>query len=447
MAVPQASRRPTRINIIMARTQLLSSHGQKLLEAIENTSFDRYGSGNGCEAGTEVSSNLVPLYSGGELIEIQGLEGTPRDVAARMPIRVTQWYADLARRSVACRNLVKARVSETADLSGRPLPIDQATHSPGQGIAHLYPQIVRFHVVNTCSAHCRYCNQHHALSHPRTPVPSPQQAADYVRRRHALAGSAPLTEALLSGGDPMVLPNTKLFEYFVWLAEAGVSTIRVGTKELSFFPHRFNSSFFAALDAFHQTYPAVAVCFVVHFSHPDEFLDGANGAYEEDAGRPRWRPQVRQAVDELLARSFVTILNQTPIIRSVNDSADALRTLQRALSARRIVNYYMFQCRLIQGYRVFSVPVEETAAIVQTSQVGLTGREATARLVMSTRLGKLEVLCGSTETMFRVLRSPTGQEGVVIRANRNPDAHWVSDYRDRLIIDETGKVLMYGEEV
>lgn len=427
--------------------QPLSGAGQELLASIENTPFDRYESEPNWEFKDIVPAPFGPLYSREELVSLRVLAGTARDVPARMPVRVTKWYADIARTSRACRNLVKAQTSETEDLSGQPLPVDQATHSPADGIAHIYPQIVRFHVVNTCSAHCRFCNQNYALSHPRVPVTTPEQAAAYVRQCRAAGGPIPLTEALLSGGDPMVLPNTKLFEYFVWLADAGIRTIRVGTKELAFFPHRFDDAFFAALDSFHGAYPSVAVCFVAHFSHPDEFLDGANGVYAEEAERPRWRQPVQHAVDFLLARPFVTVLNQTPVIRSVNDDAVVLHTLQRALAARRLVNHYIFQCRLIVGYRAFSVPLEETAALFKMSQVALTGREATARLVMSTRLGKIECLGGNEEIVFRVLRSPDGHDGAIIRARRNPKAHWLSDYKEHIVLDETGQLLSFGDAV
>ena len=58
-------------------------------------------------------------------------------------------------------------------------------------------------------------------------------------------GREKLREVLLSGGDPMVLPNRKIGAWMAALAEAGVEAIRLGTKEMSFHPKRFDAAFLA----------------------------------------------------------------------------------------------------------------------------------------------------------------------------------------------------------
>ena len=76
----------------------------------------------------------------------------------------------------------------------------------------------------------------------------------------------------MSGGDPMVLPNKKLAEWFSALADAGIESIRIGTKELAFYPDRFDDTFFDMIDNFNDIYPEVQLRMMVHFNHPDEFL-------------------------------------------------------------------------------------------------------------------------------------------------------------------------------
>jgi len=56
------------------------------------------------------------------------------------------------------------------------------------------------------------------------------------------------------------------------LADAGIDSIRVGTKELAFYPDRFDITFFNMLDDWHTAYPEVQLRMMVHFNHPDEFL-------------------------------------------------------------------------------------------------------------------------------------------------------------------------------
>ncbi|MDP6940291.1 MAG: hypothetical protein QF848_15810, partial [Planctomycetota bacterium] len=60
---------------------------------------------------------------------------------------------------------------------------------------------------------------------------------------HPVGGREKLREILLSGGDPMVLPNNKIAGWLTALAEAGVESIRLGTKELAFHPDRFDDAF------------------------------------------------------------------------------------------------------------------------------------------------------------------------------------------------------------
>src|SRR5262249_11687684 len=156
-----------------------------------------------------------------------------------------------------------------------------------------------------------------------------------------------LREALLSGGDPMVLSNRALFEYMAWLAELGIARIRVGTKELAFRPQRFDSAFFAALDAFHDAYPNGHILFITHFTHPHEFLVYTSTLCS--LAHYSWLPEVLSAVHALRARAFVSIQNQTPLIAGINDDSWALRIIQHCMCEHAIGNYYFFQCREVIG--------------------------------------------------------------------------------------------------
>ena len=57
------------------------------------------------------------FYTEGELQALRLLKGTERDVEARMPVKVTRHYFEMARRSPALQRLVKASPAETVDLA------------------------------------------------------------------------------------------------------------------------------------------------------------------------------------------------------------------------------------------------------------------------------------------------------------------------------------------
>jgi lysine 2,3-aminomutase len=398
------------------------------------------------------------LYSQDEIHQLEALPAHLR-VESRMPIKATDWYINLAARSEPLTQLIKATPDETADLSGSARPADHSAFSPMPGLVHMYPGIVRISVASTCSAHCRYCyQQEHLAKRPSSGLVQIGDVQRYIRTHNALAreqgdSATLIREALLSGGDPMVLSNRGLLRWWMRLAEAGISTIRIATKEFAFFPFRFDKSFFEALDAFHGTYADVRFVFVTHFSHPDEFLckDNANQYCAHGDGL-RWLAEAEKPIAELAKRThFVALTNQTPIINGINDDPRALECLQREMSRHNIGNHYFFQCREILGYKKFAVPVERTLDLVTQSQRGLSGFVARGRLVMSTRVGKLEVIGrshGSTEIAFRVIRAPrsySGSLGAMVVARCNPEGLWVSDYRDRIVSDDMN--ILSGELV
>ena len=258
----------------------------------------------------------------------------------------------------------------------------------------------------------------------------------------------------MSGGDPMVLTNKKLANWWSALSEAGIEQIRIGTKELAFFPDRFDESFFDMLDKFHHNYPGTKLRFVVHFNHPDEFLQkDEQGNYIDDPqGGLVWLENTKKAVDGLASRRFVTIDNQSPIIKGINDDSDKIRIMQRELRRNRVENHYFFCGRDIIGHKAFNVPIETAWKILNESHKGLSGIETHARMSITHFKGKTEVVAVSDEpipgvegtedgyVIFKLHRSAADAEhrGKVTLVRRNPEAIWFDGYADRIIIDSIG---------
>ena len=413
------------------------------------------------------------FYTDIELAELQQLRSTDRAIEARMPVKITRHFFEIAKTSPALQKLVKASPDETLNLEGAEDPGNQLDYSPVEGLLHKY-EMGLLYVISTCSAHCRFCYREELIARKdieradgsvkKKGLAKVREVTDYIRAhnaavganggRHPDTGRPKLREILLSGGDPMVLPNTKLAGWFTALAEAGVEAIRVGTKELAFYPDRFDGAFLAMIDRFHEIYPNVALRLMVHFNHPDELLvkdsegcyvNGENGLYQ-------WNSSTRRAVDAVVSRGWISVENQSPIIRGVNDDADALRILQRTLKAAGIENHYFFGGRNIVAYRAFNVPIETAWQTVNDSQRGLSGVEAHARLAVVHYKGKTEVSAVTDEpitglrgaengvVIFKILRSPADapDRGKVCIVGRNPDALWFDDYKDRVLLDEAG---------
>lgn len=444
------------------------------LETVENPKYDRQ-SINGLKPflDEKAPEDMLSFYSADEIQVLGGLKGGERDVEARMPVKMTRHYFELARQSAAIQAIVKATPEETDDLEGSDDPGNQMDYSPVPGLLHKY-EMGLMYVISTCSAHCRFCYREELISRrevehldgtvAKKALAQVGEITTYVRShnklvadnggRHPETGREKLREILLSGGDPMVLTNTKLATWFSALAEAGVESIRVGTKELAFFPDRFDDAFMAMLDAFHEAYPHVGMRFMVHFNHPDEFLaKDAQGNYiEEETGVLRWHPSTDKAMTALVSRGWICVENQSPIIKGVNDDSDALRIMQRAIKRVGGNNHYFFCGRDIVAHKAFNVTIEEAWKILNDSQKGLSGVEAHARLSITHYKGKTEVVSVTNTPMagipgtengvviFKLLRNPADapEKGKICIVARNPEAIWFDGYADRVILDEAG---------
>ena len=446
----------------------------RVLDHVENPRYDRQIL-NGLDPfikGT-APEDMAGFYSLGELDQLVRLRGTARDIEARMPVKMTRHYFELAKASPALQKLVKASPDETLDLQGAEDPGFQMDYSPVEGLLHKY-EMGLMYVISTCSAHCRFCYREELIARKdverqdgtveKKGIAQVKEVTDYIRTHnaavaanggvHPTSGREKLREILLSGGDPMVLPNSKLAGWFTALAEAGVEAIRLGTKELSFHPDRFDHAFLAVLDRFHEVYPEVGFRLMTHFNHPDELLaKDAGGDYIDDgAGFYEWVPAARRAVDAVVERGWISVENQSPIIKGVNDDPGALRILQRTLKRVGIENHYFFCGRDIVAYRAFNVPIETAWRTLNESQKGLSGVEAHARLSITHYKGKTEVsavtdrpvqgLAGSEDgvVVFKILRSAADapDRGKMCIVGRNPDAIWFDDYEDRVLFDEAG---------
>lgn len=446
---------------------------QLFLKSIDKGKYDRQiTAGIDKFVNNVVAEDMQGFYSADELSALVEIKGTDRDIESRMPVKITRHYFEQAKNSLAMQQLIKASPAETFDLAGSQDPGKQMNYSPVEGLLHKY-EIGLIYVASTCSAHCRFCYREELIAKKDVARPDGAMAPKglakvdeicaYVVEHnqivkdngglHPETGREKLREILMSGGDPMVLSNKIIGNWWASLSEAGVENIRLGTKELAFFPDRFDDAFFDMLDRFHENYPRTNLRFVVHFNHPDEFLrkDGNGNYITNPGGGLEWLENTSAAVKQLTSRSWVNLDNQSPIIKGINDDIGALRILQRELKRNGIENSRFYCGRDIVGHRAFNLTIEEAWRIFNESQKGLSGIEAHAKLSITHYKGKTEVVAVTNEPM----NVPHGENGVVVFklyrnafdakdkgkiaiVGRNAEAIWFNDYEDRVVFDEAG---------
>ena len=460
--------------MIQPQPYVATDREQAFLESVEDTRYEReIINGLAPFFNEKAPEDMLSFYNEGDVTRLKVLKGTERDVEKRMPVKLTRHYYEIARKSPSVARIVKASPDETNDLAGSEDPGNQMDYSPVEGLLHKY-EMGLLYVVSTCSAHCRFCYREELIARKeikrqdgtvkKKGLAKIPEVCGYIRMhnklvaenggRHPETGREKLREALLSGGDPMVLNNSKLAAWMAALAESGIETIRIGTKEMAFYPERFDETFFAMLDSFHEAYPEVGLNMMLHFEHPDEILDkDESGEYIRDAdGFLQWIPATGKAMREMTKRGWITVFNQAPIIKGINDDSDALRILQREFKRAGGENHYFFCGRDIVAYKSFNVPIESVWKILNDSQKGLSGVEKHARLSITHYKGKTEVAAVTNEpikglkgaengvVIFKLLRNPADAPELakVCIVGRNPEAMWFDDYADRVLFDEAG---------
>jgi KamA family protein len=224
-----------------------------------------------------------------------------------------------------------------------------------------------------------------------------------------------LNNVLLTGGDPLLLATGRLEKIISQLREIKhVKIIRIGSKMMAFNPFRISEDpELLAMLARYST-PKKKIYLMCHFNHPRELT-----------------PEAIEAC-RLLQQAGVITVNQTPLLRGINDDPEVLGELFNKLSFIGVPPYYVFQGRPILGNHMFAIPIEEGYAIFERARMLCSGLAKRARFVMSHATGKIEVV-GITEQviMMRYHRSAHwGQKARMLIFKRNPAAYWLEDYTE-----------------
>ena len=283
------------------------------------------------------------------------------------------------------------------------LNVPMLNGEPLHGIQHKYRETVLFFPTQgqTCHAYCTFCF--------RWPQFAKEKGLRICLKEgpnlHAyLKEHKEVSDLLVTGGDPMVMKSSTLSRYLLPLRSPDfdhIQTIRIGTKALTYWPHRF--VFDADADELLFTLEKLVksgkhVAIMAHYNHWREM--------ETEVAREAIR-QVRN--------TGVVIRAQGPLLAHINDDKDVWATMWRKQVHLGITPYYMFVERDTGAYRYFEVPLARAweiyqGAIQQVSGLGRTVRGPS----MSASPGKVEIQ-GVAEVK--------GEKVFVLRflQGRNPD--------------------------
>jgi len=273
------------------------------------------------------------------------------------------------------------------------------------GMQHKYRETCLFFPSQsqTCHAYCSFCfrwPQFVGMDELKFAGKESETLVQY------LIEHPEISDVLFTGGDPMVMKATIFEKYISSLLEANLPnlrTIRIGTKALAYWPHKFLTDNDAekTLDIFQSvTDKGIHLAFMAHFNHDVELST----------------PYVKDAIAQI-RKTGAQIRTQSPLLRHINDDSNVWAKMWKKQVQLGCIPYYMFVVRDTGAQHYFGIPLVEAQRIFRDAYKQVTGLARTVRgPSMSATPGKVQIL-GVSELQ--------GKKVMVLRflQGRNPD--WV----------------------
>lgn len=270
--------------------------------------------------------------------------------AGRLKMAITPHFAGLMdrndpecpirRQGVPSLDEFKTNVNELSDPCGE----ENDTVTPG--LVHRYPDRVLLLVTDACAMYCRHCTRRRVVGTSEATLNGAQldKALEYIKQNRKIR------DVLISGGDPLLLSDTKLDNLLARLkAIEHIEIIRIGTRVPVTIPQRINLELVGVLRKYQPLYLSI------HFNHPKELSDETKNACRA------------------LADAGIPMGSQTVLLKGINDKPAVMMKLMHELLKLRVRPYYLYQCDLAHGTEHFRTPVATGVRMIESLRGHTTG--------------------------------------------------------------------------
>jgi len=225
-------------------------------------------------------------------------------------------------------------------------PLAEAAANKSQGLIHKYTDRVLLILSGACAINCRYCfRRHFPYGDNQLGGEAWQAALDYIRRQDEVS------EVIFSGGDPLATPDRRLARMIHDLEQIPhLKRLRIHSRLPLVIPQRVTPELVQMLADSRLT-----TTLVLHINHAQEVDDQV-------------RVQLRA-----LRRAGITLLNQAVLLKGINDSVAAQKTLSENLFTEGILPYYLFVLDAVAGAAHFNISDEQARRLVGELQTVLPG--------------------------------------------------------------------------
>ncbi|WP_110931307.1 KamA family radical SAM protein [Paenibacillus bouchesdurhonensis] len=331
-----------------------------------------------------------------------------KPITEKFVFRVNDYYLNLIDWNDPHDPIRKLVIPNEGELEeyGRWDASDEDTNYVVPGCQHKYTTTALLIVSEVCGAYCRYCFRKRLFRNDvKEAMSDVQPGIDYIAKHPEI------NNVLLTGGDSLILATEKLRGILEQLREIEhVKIIRLGSKIPVFNPMRIYEDE-ELLDVI-RTYstPEQRIYVMAHINHPREIT-----------------PEARRGF-QALHEAGAIVVNQTPVLKGINDDPVVLGELLDKLSWAGVTPYYFFVNRPVAGNRDFVLTLEEVYRIVEEAKARTSGLGKRVRLSMSHTSGKIEILAiEDGKAYLKYHQSRDGDYGKMMILDCPKDAAWFDD--------------------
>lgn len=329
-------------------------------------------------------------------------------ITDKFVFRVNDYYLNLIDWDDPADPIRKLVIPNTDELSeyGRWDASDEDTNYVVPGCQHKYKTTALLIVSEVCGAYCRYCFRKRLFRNDvKEAVNDVEPGLQYI------AEHPEINNVLLTGGDSLILGTPKLRTIFERLrAIDHVNIIRLGSKLPVFNPMRIYEDDYL-LETIKEFSTAEKRIYVMaHINHPREITAEAMRGFEA------------------LHQAGAIVVNQTPVLRGINDDPEVLGDLLDRLSWAGVTPYYFFVNRPVAGNKSFVLPLKDVYRIVEEAKSRTSGLGKRVRLSMSHTSGKIEILAiENGKAYLKYHQSRDNEYGKFMVLDCPDDAAWFDD--------------------
>lgn len=276
--------------------------------------------------------------------------GVARSLDDGFPMSITPYYLGLIdAENAACpirRQCIPTELEAVEVKGDMRDPLGEESHEVAPHLVQRYPDRVLLLATDRCSVYCRFCTRSRMVG-----AGGGARSMDTLAPAFAWLREHPeVCDVIISGGDPLVMNTDRIAAILDELAAIeSVMYVRMATRAPVTLPQRITDELCTAL----RRHPAVWI--MTHFNHPKELSDESRAACARlvDAGLP--------------------VMNQSVLLRGVNDNAETLEQLFRGLVRTRVRPYYLLQADPVRGTGHLRTSIETGLSLMESLQGRVSG--------------------------------------------------------------------------